>query len=578
MKAMQHVMIGFFVWCLGVALGVEAEGPVAKQKSAAAPDAAALLRTMRDETEAGTVRDKAKKWATRSNAARAYAKLPDFRSKEVLPLLGSDNYETRIVGVLALEGGGKESVPILLDRMASDPHGSVKAFCATVLGNIGDPRAFQPLLDMASRRDTHWPARWYAVGALGKFHDSRATPVLAQIIEDILNNPSRDSLSADAAVKSLAMIGDAEAVQSLAKIAEHPRTKNSGSMAATSESARYLIAKVNNPASIEALGKLAERDSDLPVTRNAVRALGNFRSDRAAELLEEVYERHGISSRESCGVLASLGRTGVPRACKALWHIGLDRKADPGCRGAAAHALSGFDDQVFVPFVSAEWKGIQPEPDEETLGFLAGALVGHSDQRLIPLWKNVFAWVAPTVRKQHGWNGEGWGSEAAPTRGFRIMSCFLLGIQQIGKPSLEYVRTLRDQEQEPRLKQLLDRTIKQVEAGSSTKLHFSRLDFQEPRFKHPQHQPLRHGTGGGCGIAGPLEDHDQRVTGPIGGNIAGEPGMVGLALANLGRARLAGNGNLRQIQRTMGRAFLVCHRSQQPGAKGGKCRVAEPRQ
>jgi HEAT repeat protein len=426
-----------------------------------------LLKIMRDQTDPATGRGKDKGWKARYDAALAYAKLPDFRIQDVLPLLQSDNYETRAVAVFALGGGGKDAVPVLLDRMASDPHGFVRAFCASVLGEIGDPRAFQPLLDMAAKRDTHWRARESAVAALGKFHDSRATSVLTQIIEDSFQRPAIGSWATTHAVESLAMIGDSQCVQVLAKMAEHTWPRGVGDLTATSQHAAQLIATVTNPAAEEELGKLAMREESSWVAMSATEALGHFQTDRAAAILEEVVERFKTSGRRAEQALFSLGSTGTARACKTLWKTVLDQKEDRATRSAACGALSRFDEKLFVPFVLSEWRDVGRETDLETIFIVAAALEGHSDARLIPLWLDVFGRAAPLVRLQRGWDGNGWHFRGAPGMDYQALSRFLHGMRRIGKPGLDDLRRLRDTEQEPRLRQLISRAIEEIESGKA---------------------------------------------------------------------------------------------------------------
>ncbi len=82
-----------------------------------------------------------RKWEERRDCALAFAEHPKYDSEAVLPLLKSKDDYVRMLGVLALRGGGKAAVPELLRIVQKDPNGSVQFFAARSLGKIGDRRA-----------------------------------------------------------------------------------------------------------------------------------------------------------------------------------------------------------------------------------------------------------------------------------------------------------------------------------------------------------------------------------------------------------------------------------------------------
>jgi HEAT repeat protein len=439
--------------------------------TAKAPDPAELLQAMRDEAiDIDSPVARAKTWERKQAAGIAYAKQPGFRIKDVLPLLESSNYETRAVAVLALEGGGAKSVPILLDQMASDPHDIVRATCASVLGHIGDRRAFEPLLKLAEKIhgekwDREWRVHWEAVGALGKFHDSRATPVLTQIIEDSIERPGYGFPLV--AIESLATIGDARCVESLAELAEHSWPSRPNNMEGPSQDAARRITRVNNPAAIEVLGKLAQRPENNLVTGSATTALGNFHDERAAAILEAIIERYLASEARARVAIGSLRRSGIRiTECKPFWQTVIDPKADRAARRAAADALTLTDEKAFAAFAVGQWKSVPHDADFETLSLIAASMAAHGDERLIPLWNDLFERVAPAVRRIRMYYDEsGWHARGSPPPSFVALESFLRGMQEIGKSALGDLKSIRDREPDPRVKQFLIRTIDQIESG-----------------------------------------------------------------------------------------------------------------
>ena len=72
----------------------------------------------------------------------------------------------------------------------SDPDGYVRAGAAAALGDIGDHRAFEPLLQAARNTGSGWTedgenteAQVQAVVALEKLGDRRAVPILLKLLE-----------------------------------------------------------------------------------------------------------------------------------------------------------------------------------------------------------------------------------------------------------------------------------------------------------------------------------------------------------------------------------------------------------
>jgi len=123
--------------------------------------------------------------------------------------LGDEDVETRKYAVRSLIKFGPEAVPVLVEALESDSEW-VRRYAVRALGEIRDPRAAAPLLEMEEKvdrevflwalgrigdprgypilaraaADTDWTIRLAAVHALGDLADGRAVPQLTLTLED----------------------------------------------------------------------------------------------------------------------------------------------------------------------------------------------------------------------------------------------------------------------------------------------------------------------------------------------------------------------------------------------------------
>jgi len=121
--------------------------------------------------------------------------------------------------VVALgESGSPEAVPELVEALRHSD-GNVRRLAASALGKIGDPQAVEPLLALLAA-ETKPQVRQYAIKALGRLRDLRATTML----EQIASNSAEEDYNLKAAQAALTYISKAISPQpSIAPAPPPPR-------------------------------------------------------------------------------------------------------------------------------------------------------------------------------------------------------------------------------------------------------------------------------------------------------------------------------------------------------------------
>lgn len=151
---------------------------------------------------------------------------------------------------------GAIAVPRLVDVVQGAPS-RARSYAARALGATRDPRALQPLLDLADDEEE----RWAALAALGKLGDPSALPILREAIRprDVQNHAHERAIAATA----IGALRHPDSVALLRSMLSDP------DWYARYHACEALVA-FRTPEAREAL-KIAARDSDERVARRAIR-------------------------------------------------------------------------------------------------------------------------------------------------------------------------------------------------------------------------------------------------------------------------------------------------------------------
>jgi HEAT repeat protein len=268
-----------------------------------------------------------------------------------------------------------------------DEDHNVRRDAAVVLGELGDPRAVEPLI--AALRNKDWEMLQVAVEALVKIGRPTVGPLIAALGDE-------DSYVRQAAAVALGAIGDPRAVEPLSAAL---RDGNSYVRRAAAEALGRLggphavgplIAALRDEderireAAAEALGRLGDpravgpliaalRDEDSYVRREATEALVKI-DGPAVEPLIAALRDEDERIREAAA--EALGRLGDPRAVGPL--IAALRDEDSDVRQAAAEALVKIGGPAVEPLSAA-----LGDEDRDVRRVAAGALGAIGDPRAV---------------------------------------------------------------------------------------------------------------------------------------------------------------------------------------------------
>jgi len=233
------------------------------------------------------------------------------QNRDVEGLVRALEYEDN--PILALVGLGGRGYEIL-----------VRAEAAHCLGEIGDTRAVEPLIQALSYRGKYgfyWQVRMNAANALGEIGDARAVEPLIQALWD--PQPQVQLSAANA----LGKIGDARAVKPL--IRRHSEKEKDPFLfdeyTDIQIAAREALVKIGGEAAAEYFIQAGDRESVVRIGEAAVEPL--------IQTLESEEEDWGIRALAA----DALGKIGDTRAERALVAA---MTQDSGVRGAAAVALT----------------------------------------------------------------------------------------------------------------------------------------------------------------------------------------------------------------------------------------------
>ena len=266
------------------------------------------------------------------------------------------------------------AVPSLITALA-DRDVEVRRSAATALGELGDPRAVEALMQ-ALRKDSDAGVREMAAWALGELEDRRAVAALSVALRE-----DREPRVRNKAAWALGQIEDAGAVDALGAAL---RDDN----ADVRRTSVWALGEIEDARAVPVLIPALKSD-DPDMRRQAAWALGQIESADAVAPLAAAIQDRDVRTREM--IVWALGEIEDPRAVPALTtalrdsEIGVRRKAvwafgeldelstappglidalkdsDRQVRKSAAHALGEIADPAAVPGLAALARDADPE-------------------------------------------------------------------------------------------------------------------------------------------------------------------------------------------------------------------------
>ncbi|GBC91931.1 Phycocyanobilin lyase subunit alpha [bacterium HR15] len=270
-------------------------------------------------------------------------------------LKSRDEWERRAAAWELGELGDPRAVQPLSQTLSQDESPPVRRAAAHALGKLGDPRAVEPLSKAALNNDKHPDVRVAAVEALGKLGDRRAVEPLSKAL---INDANRSVRAA--AAEALGRLGDKRAVDPLIEAMYDEEVT-------VREAAAIALGELGDPRAVEPLIE-ALHDNNVYVRAAAAEALGKLGDPRATEPLIDTL-RHDEEWTVRAAAAHALAELGDKRAVDPLT-LAVFEDADRGVRKAAIKALT-----TMVFSEGEAWK-----PAEETLYRLLGS---NFDEQLV---------------------------------------------------------------------------------------------------------------------------------------------------------------------------------------------------
>lgn len=291
---------------------------------------------------------------------------PDKKDQEIEPLIRAlrDRTEERrqmavqaahTLGEMGDERAIEPLIEVLQDR---DSHWNVRSAAARALARIGGPRVVEPLI--AALKNGVRDAAALALGGLG---DSRAVEPLIAVLRDV-EHPGYVSA---AAVWALGNLRDERAAEPLVEMVSDELTGDLWIMARSlvqigTPAVELFIERLHNArdgrirrVAVELLGQIGDRravepliaalrDENGDVRRTAAWYLGNMEDQRAVGPLIVMLRDEDV---DVCAAIRSLGRLGDARAVEPLVAMLQDERTDVVWQ--ASDALGKLGDARAIP-------------------------------------------------------------------------------------------------------------------------------------------------------------------------------------------------------------------------------------
>ena len=261
----------------------------------------------------------------RKHAATALGEIGDERALQQLIQALNNEWGVQSEVAKALGKIGEPAVEPLIQAL-EDRDENLRSGAAMALGNIGDARASAPLIE--ALKDENRDVRREAAFALGEVGDERAVEPLIQALK------YEDKWIRKAAAMSLGQVGDARAVEPLIQALKYGDTD-------VRSGAEIGLGKLGELAVEPLVHVMNDKHQDMDARWKAAMALGEIGDERALEPLTRVMmdDHENIYFRE--GALECLGRLGKP-AVEIL--IQTLKAEDAPFQIKAAHALGDIGD------------------------------------------------------------------------------------------------------------------------------------------------------------------------------------------------------------------------------------------
>ena len=284
------------------------------------------LKAIRPVTDALMVSLDHKNWTVRANAIRALG--------EMLPRIPRDERESL--------GAGRALQPLIVALKGK--HAKAREYAATVLRQIEDPRAVEPLIS-ALQKDRSAEVREAAAAALGAIKDPRPVGPLIAALE----NPFEHVEVRVEAAKALGKIGDLRAVEPLIATLKHNDWRLRRAALTVAEMIRDL--HVLRPLLVDALQDQQWRVR--ATAAGAATALGKLDDPAAPNLL--LIALHDEQPNVRACAIRSLAELKDPRAVAPLI-AALGQDKNSYVRWHAAEALGKLEDPRAIDPLTAALK------------------------------------------------------------------------------------------------------------------------------------------------------------------------------------------------------------------------------
>ena len=216
----------------------------------------------------------------------------------------------------------------LLHDLLNSNSEKVRYNAARVLGELGDSRAVEPLIDVL-KNDKNGSVRLYAARALGELGDAGATIPLIESLREDRNVDVRVR-----AARALGRLGGEEVVEPLVEALSDENSQ----VCITATDALIEIGPI---AVIELIKSL--KHEKVNVRCDATRALGELADTNAVEPIIEMLTDEWVNVR--IYAVTSLGKLGDSRSVPALIDVLKNTKENELVRAGAAAALGVLRDQ-----------------------------------------------------------------------------------------------------------------------------------------------------------------------------------------------------------------------------------------